>query len=106
MNELANLRRGLDEDDYGRLRPTQHAFDRSVDLLVDANRQCPIPAGCVSTDSEGGVRIEWIRPTASVHLVVPAKENRVPYVYHEVDAEYATEDATPELLADRIRKLS
>ena len=103
VRQLIDLWKEPEEDDYGRLRPTRHAFDISVHFLVDAaieaNPQCRIPAGCVSTDSEGGVRIEWIRPAASVHLVVPAARDCVPYVYHEVGNDYATEDVTPERLA-------
>ena len=109
--KLVNLWKGPEKDDYGRLRPTQHAFDRSACLLIAAaievkHQQRQIPAGCVSTDSEGGVRIEWIRPTVSVHLVVPAGRDRVAYVYHEVDNDYATEDATPERLAYWLRRIN
>ena len=104
VGQLVELWQEPEEDEYGRLRPTQHAFDRSVDLLVDAaieanRQQRRIPSGCASTDSEGGVRIEWIRPTASVHLVVPAEKARVAYVYHQVGNDYATEDVTSERLA-------
>ena len=110
VGQLVELWQEPEEDEYGRLRPTRHAFDRSVDLLVDAaieanHRQRRIPAGCVSTDSEGGVRIEWIRPTGSVHLVVPAARDPVAYVYHQVDNDYATEDATPERLAYWLRRI-
>ena len=65
-----------------------------------------IPAGCGSTDSEGGVRIEWVCPTASVHLVVPATSDRKAYIYHEVGDDYATEDATPERLAYWLRQIN
>ncbi|MDY0167501.1 MAG: hypothetical protein RBS80_13220 [Thermoguttaceae bacterium] len=97
-----------EEDEYGRLRPTQGAFDRSVGLLVDAAieahyEQRAIPSGCVSIDSEGGVRIEWVRPAASVHLVVPASKDNEAYVYHEAGDDYATEDVTPEGLAYWLR---
>ena len=113
VRQLVDLWKEPEKDDYGRLRPTQHAFDRSVELLVDAAieaaieayPQCRIPAGCVSTDSEGGVRIEWIRPTASVHLIVPASGERVAYVYHEADNDYATEAVTPERLAYWLRRI-
>ena len=109
VRQLIDLWKEPEEDDYGRLRPTQDAFDRSVRLLVDAAieayPQCRIPAGCVSTDSEGGVRIEWIRPTGSVHLVVPAARDRVAYVYHQLGNDYATEDVTPELLAYWLRRI-
>ena len=103
VRQLIDLWKEPEEDDDGRLRPTRYAFDRSVCLLVDAaieaHPQCRIPSGCVSTDSEGGVRIEWVRPTASVHLVVPAARDREAYVYHQVGNDYATEDVTPERLA-------
>jgi hypothetical protein len=103
MWQLSDLREESKKDDYGRLRPTDEAFDRSVHLLVraaiEAYPQRLIPAGCVSTDSEGGVRIEWVCPTASVHLVVPATRDRAPYIYHEDGDDYTTEDATPERLA-------
>lgn len=103
VRQLVELWREPEDDEYGRLKPTQHAFDRSVQFLVDAAivayPQYGIPAGCASTDSEGGVRIEWVRPTASVHLVIPAEESRAAYVYHEVGTDYATEDVTPERLA-------
>ena len=103
IGQLFELWKEPEEDEYGCLSPTRHAFKQSVHLLVDAAieayPQCRIPSGCVSTDSEGGVRIEWIRPTASVHLVIPAASDRVAYVYHQVGNDYATEDATPECLA-------
>jgi len=103
VGQLVELWNEPEEDEYGRLKPTRHAFDTSVQFLIDAAivayPRYGIPAGCASTDSECGVRIEWVRPGASVHLVVPAEENRPPYVYHEVGNDYATEDATAERLA-------
>ena len=99
LQQLIDLWKGPREDDYGRLRPTQHAFDKSRCLLIESHLQYCIPTGCVSTDSAGGVRIEWIRPTVSVHLVIPATRDHVPYIYHQVGYVYATEDMTPERLA-------
>lgn len=86
--------------------PTQEAFDKTVRFLVGAaikTRSQEIPACCVTMDSESGVRIEWIRSSANVHLVVPAV--RMAYIYHEIDNVYATEDATPEGLAYWLHKL-
>jgi hypothetical protein len=105
VKQLVVLWTGPESDDYGRLKPTQDAFERTVYLLVDAAidvypQQREIPFGCVSTDSEGGVRIEWVRDGASVHLAVPARKDDTAYVYHEVAGAFATEDATPKRLAD------
>jgi len=108
LEELRNVEEP--EDEYGILRPTDIAYERARSLLVDAaisaarcGRQ--IPYGCVSTDSEGGVRVEWVRPTASVHLVVPASSRRLPYIYHEVNDSYATDSASPKGLARWLQEI-
>ena len=93
VEQLENLRDAEEADAYGILRPSDLAYERTRDLLIDAaifaagnGRQ--IPHGCVSTDSEGGVRVEWVRRTNSVHLAVPATSRRNPYIYHETGAAY------------------
>ncbi len=91
IEQLVNLLNGPEKDDYGRLRPTQDNFIETLRLLTGT-----IPVGCVSTDSNGGVRIEWIGVVGNVHLVVSGD---VAYIYHEICCEYSTEDATPERLA-------
>ncbi|MBU4272740.1 MAG: hypothetical protein KKE86_01490 [Planctomycetes bacterium] len=109
LRQLYELRNGPESDDYGRLQPTKHAFDKVIDLLIDAAIDAAprkIPRGCVSTDSEGGVRIEWVRDTSSVHLVVPATNSSVSYVYHEVGNNYATEDATAEGLSHWLKLIA
>jgi hypothetical protein len=111
VGQLVELWCGPECDEYGRLRPTQHAFDTAVCLLVDAaieghfdNRK--IPHGCVSTDSNGGVRIEWVRDGSTVHLIVPAAQRDAPFVYHELADAYATEDVTPERLSYWLRAIA
>ncbi len=109
--QLVELWKGPESDDYGRLQPTQYAFDKVIQLLVDAAivtypNGHQIPGGSVSTDSEGGVRIEWIRDPARVHLIVPATDQKAAYVYHEVGNDYATEDVTAERLSYWLRTVS
>ncbi len=111
VGQLVELWKGPEADDYGRLQPTQYAFDKVIQLLVDAAivtypNGHQIPGGSVSTDSEGGVRIEWIRDSARVHLVVPATDQKAAYVYHEVGKDYATEDVTAERLSYWLRAVS
>ena len=108
IQQLIEVRNAPEHDNHGILRASQHAFDASCNLLVDAAivsalESGSIPNGCVSTDSEGGVRIEWVRDAASVHLVVPASDSRAGYVYREVGATYGTEPATAESLARCLR---
>jgi hypothetical protein len=110
VGQLVELWKGPKEDDYGLLRPTRDAFDNTVHLLLDAAinvypRQRQIPFGCVSTDSEGGVRIEWVRPTVSLHLVVPAQGNRPAYIYHRIGSDHATENVTPALLTHWLHQI-
>jgi hypothetical protein len=110
LRELIDAQSGPERDDYGVLRPTKHAFAAASQLLIDAamaaasgNRR--IPLGSVSTDSQGGVRVEWVRDRSSVHLVVPGPNHEPPYIYHELGSDYATEDATAERLAIRLREI-
>lgn len=111
ISQLVELRNEEECDQYGVLRATNHAFDVACDLLVDAAilsalEARSIPHGCASTDAEGGVRIEWIRPTTSVHLVVPASTDREGYVYHEVGEDYGSDPATPEALSRWLREIN
>jgi hypothetical protein len=104
IQQLVELRNAPERDDYGVLRANKHAFDVACNLLIDtaivsALEGGYIPYGCASTDAEGGVRIEWVRDSASVHFIVAASENRDDYIYHELGTNYGTEPATAEALA-------
>jgi hypothetical protein len=107
VQQLVELREEEGADEYGDLRASQHAFDVACHLVTDAaiilaRDGLQIPRGCASTDSHGGVRIEWVRPTASVHLVIPANSDREGYIYHEVADRHGTEPASPNRLALRL----
>jgi hypothetical protein len=108
VRQLAALRECEEADEYGVLRASEHAYNEACQLLIDATitaalERREIPDACVSTDSEGGVRIEWIRPQRSVHLVIPCDPPRQPYLYHEVGDAYGTERATAGALAYWLR---
>jgi hypothetical protein len=110
LQQLNDLKTEPERDDYGILRVNQEAYAAACGLLIDtaivsALEGCKIPYGCVSTDSEGGVRIEWTSPTSSVRLVVPPSEQKQGYVYHEEGTKYSTEAATPEALARWLRTI-
>lgn len=109
IKQIVDLRHGPESDEYGVLRPTKDVYDSTCALLINAaivsaiQARKPIPYGCVSTDSQGGVRIEWVRDSASIHLIVPASEDRDAYVYHEEGSIYGTEPASAEALASWLR---
>jgi hypothetical protein len=112
IKQLQNLLDEKEEDEYGILRANKTACKIACGLVGDAaiisareyNRI--IPFGLASTDSEGGIRIEWTTPTSGVRLVVPANDPFDAYVYHEVDNQYATDPATPESLARWLREIT
>jgi len=111
LREMVELWNGPESDEHGILRPTKYAFDEASRILVDAaiiaaREGREIPIGCVSTDSQGGVRVEWVRDNAGVHLAVPASIGETAYVYHELGDKYATADATPETLAGCLRDIA
>ena len=111
IQQLVELRQEEEADEYGTLRANEQAFDAACSLVIDAaiisaRDRRPIPRGCASTDSEGGIRIEWVRPTASVHLVIPAGLKHEAYIYYEAIGFYSTEPASPDLLASRLSSIS
>lgn len=111
LRELAELQQEPERDDFGLLRPTPYAFETAIRLLANAailasREGGSLPKGCVSTDSLGGVRIEWIRPTKSVHLAVPANADENGYVYREHGDAYSTEKMTSEQLVRCLREIA
>ena len=108
IQQLVELRNEPEQDEYGTLRATKGSFDLACHLLTNAAivsglEGGRVPYGCASTDSKGGIRIEWVRESTSVHLVIPAAEERDGYVYHEEGTNYGTESATAEALARWLR---
>lgn len=94
LERLAALQEEEEVDDYGISRPTDYAYDTACDLVVGAASHLGgrFPRGSASTDSEGGIRVEWIHREREVRLIVPAHEGGRMYVYHEAGEEYAVEE--------------
>ncbi len=103
ISQLVALYEGDETDDYGELRPTKHSFERTCEILTDtaislAREGRRISHGCVSTDTEGGVRVEWRRAHGNLHLVIPSDERKKSYIYHEIGDDFGTVEATSQLL--------
>lgn len=88
--------------------PTAEAYLATRDLLIDAAIIAgrPIPKGFVTTDPEGGVRIEWFGTGARVHLVIRAARERGGYIYHRSASGYGTVPATADSLANWLKIIS
>lgn len=110
MQQLISLRKSAAEDHRGLIRPLDAVFELAVQLLVDAslvlrqNYSRRVPHGCASPDFEGGIRIEWVRPLASVHLVIGSTSESTRYIYHESGADYGVDNhVSAERLASWLR---
>lgn len=92
VSDLRELVLGEETDDYGVLRPTSCALNFTLRLLFEcATRLGPrvvFPYGSISTDYEGGIRIEWQNRKHSVRLVVPARLDGKRYIYFEDGTTY------------------
>ena len=90
LADLRDLLKEDKEDEYGILSPTSHALSVTILLIVEAYRRqhSEWPFGCVSTDSEGGIRIEWNSPKGEIRLVVPDSDNKKHYIYYEFGDKY------------------
>jgi hypothetical protein len=93
IERLASLLEEEDTDEYGVLRPTEYAFTTTWNLLVAAAQDLafPFPRAAVSTDSEGGIRVQWLRPERQVRMVIPSVEGKPQYIYHEERDDYDVE---------------
>lgn len=110
IGQLIELRTAPDEeDDYGTLRATKESFNvaceiltnAAIDLALEVSR--PIPRGRASTDSTGGIRVEWVRSDRAVHLVIPSDAEKQGYIYVEKGDAYSTKPATAQTLADSLK---
>lgn len=110
MQQLVELRNEAESDELGTLRATKVAFDAACDLVTDAAILCAIerrqiPYAFASTDTQGGIRIEWRRPTETVQLVLPASPDREPYIYFEKPSGHGVSPATADQLASHLANI-
>jgi len=101
--QIRELATGDQSDEYGLLRPTTYAQQRTLELLSqsffivvaglasEGQRCSRFPHGAVTTDDQGGLRIEWAEGDRAVHLVVPSEPDGQSYIYHEMGQDYAAE---------------
>src|SRR5207237_10064620 len=105
VSDFMELLRREEEDDYGILKPTIYAFNFTLDLLFSTatamGPRVACPYGSISTDYEGGVRIEWRNGERSVRLIVPARPEGMRYIYFEDSQTYR---AVPIVTAAELRR--
>jgi hypothetical protein len=98
-------------DEYGQLQPTQSAFRRAMQLVVEAYDAMGdrFQKASVSTDDQGGIRMTWSRldGDGEVRLVCPGQMDQEAYIYHELASEYEVErDVTGAILGQWLEWLN
>jgi hypothetical protein len=79
---LRNLRRLREEERNTEDPITIRAFSDALGLLefVHLVLNDP-PSALLAADSEGGIRIEWLRDNHTVRVVIPAAQEQPAYIY-------------------------
>jgi hypothetical protein len=111
ITRLVALLEADEMDDYGQLQPTQSAFKRVMQFVVEAYDLIGdrFQKASVSTDDQGGIRVTWSRldVDGEVRLVCPAQAEQAAYIYHELASEYAVErDVSGAILAQWLEWLN
>lgn len=93
LSDLRDLLKEENEDENGILKPTYHAFTTALSLIMEVSMfiHAGFPFAAVSTDSEGGIRIEWVKGRGEIRLIIPAASNTAPYIYYEFDDKYGVD---------------
>jgi hypothetical protein len=92
-NDLVELLAEGANEEYEIPGLSDAVFRYTSDLIAETGRimKESFPYGSVSSDGEGGVRIEWRRGDRGVHLAVPANPDES-YIYYEEGNDYALDE--------------
>ena len=88
--ELELLRKAPEEDDFGRIRPSEAAIEAASEAVRKMSKTpggLPSPAD-VSTDRDGAIRILWENEDRALELVCPFDSSQRPYFYYAEGREY------------------
>lgn len=104
LGRLYALRFEDAEDNYGRLRPTRKALSTALGLIERTESTYgTLPAGSISTDSEGGIRITWLYAQHQVQVICPTDSSDA-HLYFEHGDEYDMEhELTSAVLVKHLR---
>lgn len=104
--KINNLAFAPEEDQYGLVRPSQHAFKWCFSLLAEiVQRSGTMRAPSdVAADRNADIRISWRLGGRLAELVCPSDQAEDPYIYHSSEQEFAiAERVTAEQLSGWIR---
>jgi len=99
--QLAALRNAPEDDDLGRIRPSDAAIEAASDVafrMMKSAAGMPSPVE-VSTDRDGAVRVLWENDNRALELVCPFEPGQRPYLYYSEGDRYSI---AYDLSADRL----
>jgi len=74
----------FDEEGY-RLQPTDYSFQSALNILsvIALLRDGKVPKAAVSTDTMGGIRVQWRKGSRQLRLIFPAEKTGYSYLYQQ-----------------------
>lgn len=78
LESLEELQNGEEYDSFGRLRPTAYAYNKAKEFITLIPEHLK---AFLSTDSEGGVRIDFVKNQYSLVLVIGNNPDSKSYCY-------------------------
>jgi hypothetical protein len=108
-DRLTALLQEDEEDEEGRLRPTDSAFSRASQLILAVSQElsAPLSTGRPAVDGEGGIGIRWSQGSRQLRLQIPARSGGPEYLYHKDGQQHGVEgEVSPASLASWLRWLT
>jgi hypothetical protein len=84
---------------------SHHAYDKAekvvryLDTVIGADLQLPH----LAPDGGGGIRMEWFQGDANIRVVIPAREDRLPYIYFALNGVSEVSKLSNALLFEKLR---
>lgn len=103
LHKINDLAFEEEEDQFGPIRPTFHAFKHCMKLILEiaADGKLFRPSD-ITTDHNGDIRISWTKGNREAELVCPSDDR--PYIYYSNEQAYGTdEDLTADKISERVR---
>lgn len=97
------------EEDEDYTRPTQHAYESALRLVLQAGGLLPgaFPPALLTTTEQGGINWYWRGPGLSVQLTVASAPTGKDYLYtRDSGQSVIDEDVTAQRLANRLREFN
>jgi hypothetical protein len=104
LREITNLAFEDEQDEFGPIRPTYHAFKNCMRLVLELAESGRLSKPSdITTDHNGDIRVSWARGDREAELVCPSEGP--PYIYYSSKETYGVPDGdlTIDTIIERVR---